>query len=312
MRPKRRRSSLQVLARARATAVPCAWIGAVSNDRSGAPECFASSEPRAVRLIVTRPAAQAGGWVEALREAGIDAAALPLLRIEPVADPTPLHAAWQRLGGHALVVFVSANAVQQFFAARPPGCTWPAALRAGATGAGTVAALRAAGVPEAAIVAPAADAASDSEALWARLAGEDWSGRRVLTVRGEDGRDWLAETLRGRGAEPAFVAAYRRLPPVLDEAGRGLLAAAVGRPADHAWLFSSSEAARNLGLLAPQAGWAGGRAMATHARIADAARQLGFGHVLACSPTPAAVAAAMRELAAGITDGVATGGRPIQ
>ena len=39
-----------------------------------------------VRVLVTRPAAQAAAWVDALRAAGVDAAALPLIGIAPAAD----------------------------------------------------------------------------------------------------------------------------------------------------------------------------------------------------------------------------------
>jgi uroporphyrinogen-III synthase len=40
-----------------------------------------------VRVLVTRPAAQAAGWVQRLGERGIEAFALPLIGITPAADP---------------------------------------------------------------------------------------------------------------------------------------------------------------------------------------------------------------------------------
>lgn len=246
-----------------------------------------------MRLIVTRPAAQAGAWVAALRDAGVDAVALPLIDIAAVDDPAPLHQAWRELPACALAMFVSANAVQHFFAARPEGASWPAGTLAGSTGPGTSAALRAAGVGDA-LVEPAPDAAAfDSEALWARLRDRDWAGRRALVVRGEDGRDWLAQTLRERGARVAFVAAYRRCAPVLDAGARALLAAAQAQPAGHGWLFSSSEAVAQLRALAPAADWSKALALATHPRIAEAAREAGFGQVVEVGPRPAAAAAAL-------------------
>ena len=110
-------------------------------------------------VIVTRPAAQAAVWVDALRALGQPAQALPLIEIGPADDTEPLRQAWQALAGCALVMFVSANAVQAFFAG-VRGAVWPAGVRAGATGPGTSAALRAAGLAEAAIVEPAAGAPS--------------------------------------------------------------------------------------------------------------------------------------------------------
>ena len=245
-----------------------------------------------MRLIVTRPRAQAAAWVRELLALGQQVSALPLIEIAPLDDPAPLRQAWQGLDGYAWVVFVSANAVQHFFAAAPPGLGWPAGVLAGSTGPGTSAALRAAGVSEAALVEPAADApAFDSEALWARVSGQDWSGRRVLVVRGEDGRDWLAETLRARGAAVDFVAAYRRRAPLCGAAETALLQAALAAPAAHLWLFSSSEAVANLQALAPTADWSRSAALASHPRIVQAARAAGFGRVDLTAPVPAAVVA---------------------
>jgi uroporphyrinogen-III synthase len=248
-----------------------------------------------MRLIVTRPAEQAAGWVAALQALGCDAQALPLIDIAALAVATPLRAAWQALPRYTLVMFVSANAVQHFFAAGRPAPTdaWPPGVRAAATGPGTAAALRAVGVPAGALVEPAADATRfDSEALWAQVAHEDWAGRQVLVVRGEDGRDWLADTLRERGATVDFVAAYRRLAPQPDAAGRALLAQAVAHPAGHLWLFSSSEAVAHLQSLAPGADWSHSGALATHPRIAAAARSAGFGSVVLTAPATEAVAQA--------------------
>jgi uroporphyrinogen-III synthase len=241
-------------------------------------------------VIVTRPAAQAAVWVDALRALGQPAQALPLIEIGPADDTEPLRQAWQALAGCALVMFVSANAVQAFFALAE-GAAWPAGVRAGATGPGTAAALRAVGLPEAAIVEPAADAPSfDSEALWARVSAEDWAGRQVLVVRGEEGRDWLADTLRGRGARVDFVSAYQRRVPLLDAAAQALLARALAVPAAHLWHFSSSQAVAHLRALAPGADWSRSQAIASHPRIAQAARTAGWMDVALALPVPAEVA----------------------
>ena len=242
-----------------------------------------------MRLIVTRPAAQAAAWVAALQVLGLDAQALPLIRIAAPHDLAPVQAAWRALDSLALVMFVSANAVEHFFAARPLGAIWPDAVLAGSTGPGTTAALRSAGVKQ--VEEPAADATQfDTEALWARLAWRNWQGARVLVVRGEDGREWLADTLRKHGAEVSFVAAYRRLPPLLDAAGRTLLAQAQARPEQHVWLFSSSEAVAHLQALTDARAWTAAQAFASHPRIAHAARQAGFGRVALVAATPQAVA----------------------
>ena len=78
-----------------------------------------------MRVIVTRPAAQAQAWVRELCEHGLDAVALPLIAIDAAADPEVVHAAWQTLSEYTRGVFVRPNAVEQFFAAAPDGARWP-------------------------------------------------------------------------------------------------------------------------------------------------------------------------------------------
>lgn len=255
-----------------------------------------------MRVLVTRPQPQADEWVERLREAGIDAVALPLIGIAPVDDAAPLDAAWRELGSDAapaLVVFVSPNAVVQFFARRPPGARWPATTRAGAPGTGTAAALAAHGVAAAAIVQPAPDSGQfDSESLWLQLRDADWHGTRVWIVRGEGGRDWLADTLRAAGADVRFVQAYRRGAPAWTAIERARCDAALAAPASHLWLFSSSEAVGHLRTLAPGADWAASTALASHPRIAEAARVLGFGRVDEVRPDFDAVRRAIEAHAA--------------
>lgn len=246
-----------------------------------------------MRVIVTRPRAQAEPWVERLQGLGVDAVALPLLGIEPAPDRSALEAAWSQLDGTALVMFVSANAVQHFFDARPLHCPWPAALIAGSTGPGTTAALAAAGVPAGQVVEPVAGGPYDTEALWRQIGDRSWADRRVLVVRGQGGRDWLAEQLRQAGAQVDFVTAYYRVPPVFDGPQTQVLQAALAEPAQHLWHFSSSEAATHLARARPDADWADAVALATHARIAEHLRRLGFGRVQPVGVRPEDVLAAL-------------------
>jgi len=261
-----------------------------------------------VRIIVTRPAAQARAAVASLKALGVSAVAVPLLQIVPVADPAPLHRAWQSLASNALVFFVSTNAVQQFFAARPAAMAWPAGTLAAAPGPGTDAALRAAGVADADRVGPPPGTTQfDSESLWQSLSKRNWAGQRVLVVRGEHGRDWLAEQFRAAGAEVVYLAAYARCAPDLDDAARQVLRQARALPGEHLWWFSSSEAVRHLKDLWGPAP-AGALALATHPRIARAARDAGFADVREGVPGEAALVQALRQL----QPPAPAGGRPIQ
>ncbi len=258
------------------------------------------------RVLVTRPAAEAKAWVTGLRALGIDALAFPLIEILPVADPGPVRAAWRAFDRYAAVMFVSPSAVAGFFDKKTAlsSVNWSLdaiKTKAWSPGPGTSRALRAAGWPAACIDAPALESAQfDSEALWARVGPQVRAGQHVLIVRGGDaagrgaGRDWLAARLAAAGAVVEEVVAYRRRAPVLDEARQALAhqAAADGS----VWLFSSSEAVRTL------VGQLGGqdlratRALATHPRIAEAARRAGLGVVWESRPTVDAVAASIKSI----------------
>ncbi len=256
-----------------------------------------------MHVIVTRPAAQASEWVAALGLQGITASSLPLIGIGPAADIASVQAAWRSLARRRLVVFVSPNAAEQFFACRPPSADvaeWPSGLLAGSPGPGTTQVLRRLGVPIDAVVEPAADSPQfDSEALWASLAKVDWRGTSVLIVRGDGGREWLGDMLTRHGADVETLAAYRRTPPSFSPTDRELLAAAALDPARYLWFFSSSEAIGNLADAVPShaGAWPAARALATHPRIAARARALGFGTVVEARSTLPAVVACLQSFA---------------
>jgi len=251
-----------------------------------------------MRVIVTRPAGQAASWVRSLAGHGVDAVALPLIDIAPPDDVPAVQAAWRTLAAQRLVVFASPNAAQMFFGQRSGGQAWPAATLAGSMGPGTTQVLRELGVPGDAVVEPAHDSPQfDSEALWRRLESHEWQGVSVLVVRGDGGRDWLAERLRECGARVAFIATYRRVAPAFAGESKQLLDAALARPHEHLWFFSSSEAIDHLAQACPNVAWAEARALATHPRIAERARALGFGAVHPCRPTLDAVVACIQSIA---------------
>jgi len=252
-------------------------------------------------VIVTRPAREAVQWVRDLRAAGLDAVALPLIVIEPVVDAEPLRTAWRQLADYSALMFVSATAVEHFFQHREPARAL-AGCRFWATGPGTTRALLRAGVPTGSIDAPPPEATRfDSEALWERVQAQVSAGVRVLIVRGGDeagrptGRDWLANEIDAAGGHRDTVVAYRRLSPSLDVVQRQL--AIDGAEGRAIWLFSSSEAIGNLQRAMPGVDWHAASAVATHARVGEAARGAGFGTLRVCTPLLEALVASIESLA---------------
>lgn len=267
------------------------------------------------RAIVTRPAHEAAAWAARLGELGIAAQPLPLIAIEPLREPALRQALAQARadaarGRFRAVMFVSPSAVRHFFDGFEPNVPNAGAqqglsainFEAWAPGPGTAQALGAAGVAADGIVAPApASAQFDSESLWQAVATRVHAGERVLIVRGAgpgagdggSGRQWLAERLAASGVAVDFVAAYvRRAPPLQADA---LALARAGAHDGSVWLLSSSEALEHLAVALPGQRWQAACALATHPRIAQAARSAGFGRVHECRPTLGDVAASIKS-----------------
>ena len=253
-----------------------------------------------MRVIVTRPQHEAQQWVHDLSVLGLDAQALPLIQVGPVADPSALVQAWQRLGEYLAVMFVSGNAVAHFFASKPVladvfSSQYAIKTRAWAPGPATARALLRAGVPAQCIDVPASDAGQfDSEALWQVVGQQVGAGDRVLIVRGGDpagssdaapgaGRAWLAQRLVSAGARPEFVLAYQRSAPDFSPQERQLACQAASDGS--VWLFSSAQAVANLSAWLPGQSWSQARALVTHPRISAAAKKAGF--CVVCESRPA-------------------------
>ena len=256
-----------------------------------------------MRVLVTRPAREAQRWVHELRLHSINASALPLIEIGQPPDEDAVRREWARLDRYGAVMFVSGNAVDRFFALRPPSFpNWPRPeTRAWAPGPGTRDALLRAGLSLACIDQPDAKAKQfDSKALWAQVAGQVKENQRVLVVRGGDphgqgsGRDWIGSQLGKRGVAVDTVVAYCRRPPDWTPAQRELAQEAATDGS--AWLFSSSEAIGHLRALLPAQAWAAARAIATHPRIAQAATDAGFGVVCLSRPTLPDVVASIESM----------------
>ncbi|ALL64465.1 Uroporphyrinogen-III synthase [Paraburkholderia caribensis MBA4] len=268
-------------------------------------------------VVLTRPAGQSDALAKTLHDAGVATVEFPLIDIAAADDEAPLRAALASLDRYALVVFVSPNAVDYAFASHD--AIWPHALPVGVVGPGSVAALAKHGVeaPAYQVISPGVSADDndgarfDSEALYAALEasfGDNaFEGKRVLIVRGDGGREWLAERLREAGAEVETVAAYRRLvpDPSIGAWSRIHTLLSDESKTPHAWLVTSSEGVRNLAELAhdhlttnEQAHLKHAMFVAPHPRIAETARALGFDSITVSGAGDERIARTLSSLAA--------------
>lgn len=169
---------------------------------------MSNGELAGLRVVITRPAHQAQALSQAISAAGGEPLLFPGLEIAPPQDIALAQAQLARLADHDWLIFISANAVH---AARRYA---DAALRAyggriAAVGAATASALAEVGIGV--DLQPEAD--FSSEGLLATAALRDVEGSRVLIIRGEGGREHLAQTLRARGASVEYAEVYQRRCP---------------------------------------------------------------------------------------------------
>ncbi|MCO4087973.1 MAG: uroporphyrinogen-III synthase [Limnohabitans sp.] len=246
-------------------------------------------------VIVTRPEREAKAWADDLQARGVRCETLPLIEIAALPEPSVLTPVWQEVHKHLAVMFVSANAVRFFMAARPDNLSLND-CRAWSTGPGTRAALLQAAWPADWIDSPDEAASQfDSEALWSLVAHrveadvKRWQALNltasaeqpsVLIVRGADaqgqlaGRDWLALQMEAAGLRVHQTVAYVRQPPRLTPGQQQRARQAMSDGSR--WLFSSSEAAQYLMQACPDLPLDHAKALATHPRIAQKLRQSGW------------------------------------
>ncbi|MDH4108508.1 MAG: uroporphyrinogen-III synthase [Gammaproteobacteria bacterium] len=162
------------------------------------------SEPAlgGIGVLVTRPAHQSADLIAAIEAEGGTAISFPVMDIVG-RDPAVVESELAALRPADIVIFVSANAVDHGLLALGAGRPAVAVV-----GPATARALEDAGIPV--DIRPAA--AFDSEHLLAEPALVSVAGKTVTIVRGESGRELIAETLRARGARVQYLSVYRRIP----------------------------------------------------------------------------------------------------
>lgn len=153
------------------------------------------------RVLVTRPQAQSAKLVSLINEAGGEAIPFPVISIEPVPATQ-----WQvdSLDHCDWLIFVSRNAVDSFINGWHQSL--PEQVQLAAVGHATAEAMLQAGLP----VDCRPEASTGSEGLLQMPAMQTMTGKRVEIVRGEGGREWLADTLTARGASIGYIEVYRR------------------------------------------------------------------------------------------------------
>lgn len=152
-------------------------------------------------VLVTRPHSQATELIAAIQSAGGTALHFPAIEIVP-RKKIDIEKQLANAPAADIALFVSPNAVE--FGRHHIG-----SARVAAVGPATAAALQSIGCDQ--VIVP--DSGYDSESLLLHPALQDVHGTRVMIVRGQDGRELLADTLRERGADVFCLSVYDRKSP---------------------------------------------------------------------------------------------------
>lgn len=164
------------------------------------------------RVLLTRPAQESAELAATLAQHGVYSSSLPLLAIEPLPEQAEQQAQWAALAAYSALIVVSKPAARLLLERlNHRQIRVPAEQPWFSVGAATARILL---QQHACVYHPAQG--DDSEALLALPHLQQTlteKAPRVLIVRGEGGRELLAERLRGQGAEVDYLPLYRRVLP---------------------------------------------------------------------------------------------------
>jgi uroporphyrinogen-III synthase len=222
-------------------------------------------------VLVTRPVQQSAGILKAIENSGAQPVPFPLLKLENLPIDQAAKQKVMNLDSYDLVIFISGPAVQF-------GMAWienhwpqlPMAITWLAVGKATANKLRRYNVNA---ITPARE---NSEGLLALESLQRVEGKKVLIVRGAEGREKLADTLHARGAQVHYLDTYRRewepwtsdeLLELLDGQKVEVIMITSGAALDHLAHLMQTEAARSqIDLILPSE------------RLLNKADTLGFSH----------------------------------
>ncbi|MGZ5052908.1 MAG: uroporphyrinogen-III synthase [Methylobacter sp.] len=163
-------------------------------------------------ILVTRPEHQAENLCRLIEQQGGVAVRFPALEIVATNNVDPIREMLGNLDKFQWIVFISANAVNFALKANSGKIPGTKFARFAAVGQATAQAMKMAGLP----VDLVPEQGYNSEALLMAPELQQVEGQHCLIVRGEGGREQLATTLRGRGAEVDYLEVYKRVIPQID------------------------------------------------------------------------------------------------
>ncbi|SDS47963.1 uroporphyrinogen-III synthase [Pseudomonas asplenii] len=245
------------------------------------------------RLLLTRPADECAALATTLADAGVFSSALPMLAIEPLTVEGAELSKILELPFYSAAIVVSKPAARLGLDLVDRYWPQPPMLRWFTVGAATAGLLDDYGLR---VYYPAEG--DDSEALLELPALQEALAQpepRVLILRGEGGRELLAERLRAQGASVDYLELYRRRLPEYPD---GTLSRQIQAERLNGLVVSSGQGFEHLQQVAG-ANWSQVARLPLFVpspRVAQMARTAGAEHVVDCRGASAtALLAALQE-----------------
>lgn len=196
---------------------------------------------RDIAVLVTRPAHQSQHFMDLLKSAGASPIAFPTIEISPATANDALNQRLAALEKYQLIIFISANAVEHGlnFIKNSSKSIKHAAIVA--IGNSTAKILHKHHLPV--TIQPSGDFTSEALLQMPAMQAGQITGNNILIVRGTGGREYLADTLRARGAHVDYLEVYQRSIPESDASVINKLWSVEGI---HIVTVTSNEALKNL------------------------------------------------------------------
>jgi len=167
-------------------------------------------------VVVTRPAAQAQGLAELIENAGGRAIKFPVLKITDTDNKSDLDKLIQDIAHYSILIFISPNAVNYGLGYLLQHTRIPDECQIATVGKGSAACATQLLQRDIDIVPTAFDGQSggyNTESLLALAELQSVKNKKIAILRGNGGRELLADTLRERGALVSYINTYTRSIP---------------------------------------------------------------------------------------------------
>lgn len=158
-------------------------------------------------IIVTRPSPDGSKLVSQLTSAGFDACHMPLFTILPCPKPTFLQSQLNILSPGDIVMALSPRVITSLKASSE-SILFPDHVNYVAIGQKTAAVFQE--LTKMPVIYPKKE--ESSEGLLALPLFNTVLQKRILILRGNQGREWLADNLKHRGGIISYMECYKRIP----------------------------------------------------------------------------------------------------